>query len=286
MSGICWGAMGVCAQYLLHSCQFTTLDLISSRIVAAGLLVLIVEGVLVKNEIFSVFKNFENIRDTLIYTLSIIGVQYSFFSCITVSNAATGAILATTCPLWIMAILVFKGEKKVSGLEVLLAFVMLLGVFLLVTKGSLDNLKLSLSGLFWGLLSAMFSAVYTLQPQKLMSRVGVGTATGWAMLLTGILVTPIQPFWRMDVIWNSLSVFDYSFIVLFGTVISFWCYMASSKLIPPEITGLMETVEPVTSVLLSIFIFHLVINDVQLTGIFMIFASLIMLSIKTEHKVK
>lgn len=278
--------MGVCAQYLLHSCKFTTLDLISSRMVAAGLLVLTIEWFLNKKEIFNVFKGFLNIRDIVLYTLSIIGVQYSFFTCIDVSNAATGAILSATCPLWIMAIMALKGKEKISGLEVLLAFIMLLGVFLLVTKGSLNNLKLSLAGLFWGLLAAIFSAFYTLQPQKLMSRVGVGTATGWAMLLTGLLVTPIQPFWKMNVIWNWISIFDYAFIVIFGTVISFLCYMASAKIIPPEITGLMETVEPVTSVFLSILIFHLLINDVEIAGILMIFSSLILLSIKTEHKVK
>ena len=42
-AGICWGSMGVAAQYLMAQCQFTVLDLTSIRLLGAGLLLILLD---------------------------------------------------------------------------------------------------------------------------------------------------------------------------------------------------------------------------------------------------
>ena len=60
--------------------------------------------------------------------------------------------------------------------------------------------KLSLAGidekvLFWGLLSAVAVAIYSVQPVSLLRRYGTGPIVGFAMLFSGIIITPwAKPF--------------------------------------------------------------------------------------------
>lgn len=52
-ASVFWGSMGVCAQYLLQQCSFTPLDLVSMRLVLAGLILLIMERLVFGRNIIS-----------------------------------------------------------------------------------------------------------------------------------------------------------------------------------------------------------------------------------------
>ena len=52
-AAVFWGSMGVCAQYLFQQCSFTPLDLVSMRLVLAGLILLIMERVVFGRNIIS-----------------------------------------------------------------------------------------------------------------------------------------------------------------------------------------------------------------------------------------
>lgn len=56
LAALFWGAMGVAAQYLLHNCRFTPMDLVSIRMLLAGSLFVAIEFVLKRREVFKVFK--------------------------------------------------------------------------------------------------------------------------------------------------------------------------------------------------------------------------------------
>ena len=56
-ASVFWGSMGVCAQYLLQQCSFTPLDLVSMRLVLAGLILLIMERVVFGRNIISPLKD-------------------------------------------------------------------------------------------------------------------------------------------------------------------------------------------------------------------------------------
>lgn len=56
-AAVFWGSMGVCAQYLFQQCSFTPLDLVSMRLVLAGLILLIMERVVFGRNIISPLRN-------------------------------------------------------------------------------------------------------------------------------------------------------------------------------------------------------------------------------------
>lgn len=87
LAAVFWGSMGVAGQYLLQNCHFTPMDLISIRMLLAGSIFVGIEFFLLKRGALKVFETKQNIIDLIIYTLTIIGTQLTFFVCIQYANA-------------------------------------------------------------------------------------------------------------------------------------------------------------------------------------------------------
>ena len=99
LAAVFWGSMGVAGQYLLQNCHFTPMDLISIRMLLAGSIFVGIEFFLLKRGALKVFETKQNIIDLIIYTLTIIGTQLTFFVCIQYANAPFAAVLTATVPL-------------------------------------------------------------------------------------------------------------------------------------------------------------------------------------------
>ena len=81
---------------------------------------------------------------------------------------------------------------------------------------------------FWGMISAVFASIYSIQPKPLIDRWGVVPVASWGMMAAGIaglfLANPIVTAEGLDAkAWLALS-----YIVLAGTVAAFWLYLALS----------------------------------------------------------
>ena len=151
-ASVFWGSMGVCAQYLLQQCSFTPLDLVSMRLVLAGLILLIMERLVFGRNIISPLKD--------IRTLILVS-QLTFMLAVAASNAGTAAIVLTLVPL-ICAFWLSITEKRPLTMREGICFVLAAsGVFLIVTKGNFSTLDLSFAGVLWGFVSAIFSAAYS-----------------------------------------------------------------------------------------------------------------------------
>lgn len=147
-----------------------------------------------------------------------------------------------------------------------------LGTFLLVTHGSLTSLAISPPALFWGLLCAFAAAFYTVQPKHLICKYRPTLIVGWGMLVGGLLFLPISKPWAFTGIWNTAAALDFAYIILFGTVIAFVCYLGSLQYIQPA--------EPLSSILLSIALLHITFTPADLLGAISILAAVILLTRK------
>ena len=125
LAAVFWGSMGVAGQYLLQNCHFTPMDLISIRMLLAGSIFVGIEFFLLKKGALKVFETKQNIIDLIIYTLTIIGTQLTFFVCIQYANAPFAAVLTATVPLWIMIFMVVFQHKRLTVKEVFCGLVAL-----------------------------------------------------------------------------------------------------------------------------------------------------------------
>lgn len=249
----------------------------------AGSIFVLIEIIINKSKAFSVFSSARNIFDLIVYTLTIIGTQFTFFLCIQYSNASFAAVLTATDPLFVMLALAIFAHKKLSLKEIICGFVVVIGVFLVATGGSLSSFNVSTVGLIAGLGSGITGAAYILLPQKLIRRVGSGVATSWALLLTGVSVSLFSHFWSEPLQWSWQAVAAYSYIVIFGTILSFWLFQTAVEMIAPDIAAMVETLDPVAATTLAILFLHLSLNMWEVVGGILILGTVVVLAVPTKH---
>lgn len=277
-AGTCWGSMAVAAQYLMNHYGFSAENLTALRVLGAGIILVVIDSVLSeKNHLTTVFR-WKNIRDIAIYGLGVLAIQWSFFLSIAHANAATAGILVLTGPLFVITFLAVIDHRRIQPVEVGAIALSAIGVICLVTKGDLSHLNFSSVGVFWGLVSAVCGAFCTIQPRNLIKRVSVTTVVGWGMLVGGVVgCLLIDPF-DMAVQWDLKCASLYGYIVIFGTIIAFLCYLKSLQFVPPSITSILNCFEPLSAVVLSVIILGTTFHSIEAFGAVLIFSTVFLLT--------
>lgn len=282
-AGLCWGCMSVAAQYLFTDLGFSPEDLVSLRLLASGALLIAIDFLLnPRNVVAPVFRR-ENLPAVLLYGAGVLSGQYTFFLSIAHTNAGTAAILIGTQPLMILLWLAFHDGRHITPREGFCLLLALFGVGCLVTKGDLSSLDFSAAGVVFGLLSAASGAFSTIQPRNVLRRIGAGLTAGWGLFAGGCIMTIFNPPWAARVAWTWETVAACFVVILIGTVVAFWCYLASTKYVSPAVTGLLVSFEPLSAVVLSALLLGVTFGAWELAGAGAILANLVLLSLRRSR---
>ncbi len=281
VASLCWGGLAVAVQHLFQTGQFEPIELSCLRLLGAGVgFVLIGYAIRAKN-MSCVFRSWKDLRQIFTAGVMVYLAHLTFFLAVYYSNAGTGAIFLAFTPLITAAWLALVENKPFQLVE---AFCFVLaggGVALIVTDGDFTTLKFSPYSIFWGLGCAFMSVAYALYPRKVMARVGVTAVVSWSILFGGIastvLVNPLAV--ASSVQWTPIVVFDYSYIVLFGTILAFWCYLKSLSLISPVAVGLIVCLEPTSAFFFSILLLGETLGLIQTIGVAMVLANVVILTL-------
>lgn len=265
-AGICWGSMGVAAQYLMAECRFTVLDLTSIRLLGAGILLVLLDIFWNRTKhIKAVFEK-KNLKDIVIYGFALLCSQSTFFLSIFSSNAATATIMVLTSPLFIIAYLAIVHHRRIKVLEMVSLLLALIGVLLIITKGNWDTMDFSIAGVGWGLASAMLGAVGTIQPGRVVRKLTVFPVIGWAMTFSGAAACLYNNPLETNVLWNTMGIICYLHIVLCGTIVSFCCFLKSMEFIAPPIASMLTCFEPLSAVILSVLLLGATFGPIEAIG--------------------
>lgn len=278
-----WGISGTVAQFLFQQKGFTAGWLVAVRLLISGLALLIYGYIKKDTNLTKIwYSKKDRIKLILFGILGMLGVQYTFFAAINHSNAATAAILQYLSPVIITCYLVVR-NKKLPNLKQLIAILLALtGTFFIITSGDIHSLSLSKLGLFWGIASAICSAIYTLQPVSLIKKYGSIVVVGWGMLIGGISFSFIcSPFNFVGEVSLS-SILGVLFVIVFGTIIAFYCYLESLKHLVPTETSILGCVEPLSATLLSILWLKVPFGFAEFLGTLCIILTVIILSFSSE----
>ncbi len=284
-AGCCWGSMGVAAQYLFTHWSFTPNDLTPFRLLGAGIVLLAYSAWEQKKNPLLYLKNLRNLRDLAIYGVTVLLIQYCFFVAINVSNAGTAAIMVGFGPLFIIGYFILFKNRKPTCRELCCVGLAFIGIVFIITKGNFGTLDVSWQGAFWGLLASAFGAVSTVQPRQVMDRIGVIPVVGWGMLIGGavscLFISPIPQYG----VWNAASISCCLYIVVFGTVLSFCCYLKSTDYVIPSVSALLGSFEPLSSVVLSVLLLGTTFNSWEIAGGLAIISNMIILSWPTGKSI-
>lgn len=266
-AGVFWGSMSIAAQYLMEAVSFDAVDLSALRLAGAGVLLLAVEAVVAKKNVFTPFRDAKDRRDLLFYAVGMLGIQLTFFLSIRDANAATAALTVTTGPLFVTGWTAFAEHRAITKEEWISIVLAMAGVSLLVTKGDFSTLDFSPAGVLWGIASAACGAFCTVQPKRMLTRLPVGVVVGWGMTLGGAILCLINPPDVGAMEWNLVTTGLYFYIAAVGTVAAFWCYLRSLAYISAPTTALLANFEPLTAVILGVLLLGLTLNAAELVGI-------------------
>lgn len=123
----------------------------------------------------------------------------------------------------------------------------------------------------------LFSAAYTIQSRSIVRKVGPIVSMTWAMLFTTILCNLYYPFWKVNLEWNFLTILSVLWVAIMGHIVAYTLYIVSASKILPTITGVLETIEPLTAIVLSFFFFSQKMNAFMLAGAAMVLVAVVLL---------
>lgn len=276
---ILWGVSGTVAQYLFQEKGFHAGWLVAVRMLISGLVLLTISSMKEKQSIWKVWQEKKSRRQLLVFGIfGMIGVQYTYFAAVEAGNAATSTLLQYLGPVLIMAYLAVKFRKMPTAAEFFAAFLALLGIFLLVTKGRMDTIAINPLELFWGLLSAGGAAVYSVQPVRLLKQWGSAIVVGWGMLIGGVVMSIICPPWTFSGDISFISMAAVAFVILFGTLAAFYLYMESLKYLKATESSLLGCAEPLSAAILSVVWMGVPFTIIDWLGAGCILATIIILS--------
>lgn len=278
-----WGGSGVAGQYLLQDCGFSTGWLVVSRMLIAGVVLLLLDVCLYRESVFRIWKFRKDAGDMLVFAiLGMLSVQYTYFACIKSGNAAAATVLQYLMPVIIVGCTA-AASRRLSKIHELVCVTMAVGgTFLLVTHGSLEKLAIPLEALLWGLASALAAAVYTMKPKRLIRKWRATLIIGWGMLLGGLCLMPLCPPWLVEGRWDMISWLAYAYVIIFGTVMAFGCYLGSLKYIQPAEAGILGSLEPLSAIILSIVFLGASFGLMDILGTALIICTVFLLAKRGE----
>ena len=272
LAALLWGVSGTVAQYLFQSKNFTPEWLVVIRMLCAGVL-LITMGLLKGDKnIFKIWSRKENIIKLVLFgLLGMLGMQYTYFAAIKHGNAASATILQYLAPIIITVYLSLRNKKLPTLKQIICVSMAMLGTFLIITKGNINSLSISKLAVFWGIASAFASALYTLQPVSLVKEYGSTSVVGWGMIIGGVAFSCSGN-------WSLKAIAAIVFVVIFGTLVAFYCYLESLMYIKPEEASILACVEPLSAALLSIIFLSVKFSLVEWIGTLCIIITVSILS--------
>jgi drug/metabolite transporter (DMT)-like permease len=274
-----WGISGTVVQFLFQHKGYNPEWLVVIRLLTSGILLLMYSKFKKNKDIFLIWKLKEDRIHILIFGFfGMLGVQYTYFAAIEAGNAATATVLQYLGPVFILGYIVLKSRRFPTHKETISIFLALLGTFLLVTNGNVQSLSISKWAVFWGISSAIALAFYTLQPVQLIKKWETIIVVGWGMLVGGIGFSFINPPWVFNGQWSLSSFIAILFIIIFGTVIPFYCYLESLNYINATEASLLACVEPLSAAFLSVIWLHVSFGLYEWIGTILILATIAILA--------
>jgi drug/metabolite transporter (DMT)-like permease len=281
-----WGISGTVAQYLFQEKGFSPEWLVVIRLLLSGIILLLYVFLKGECSIWRVWRTKHDVFNLISFSiLGMLGVQYTYFAAIKYGNAATATILQYSSPIIITCYSAIRSKKIPDLQEIIAIGLAMLGTFFIITKGNIHNISISKLALFWGITSAFAAAFYTVQPRSLLMKWGSVLVVGWGMLLGGIAFSFIQQPWNCTGEWTSASILAIIFVVLFGTLIAFTCFLESLKYIKPTESSVLSSAEPLSAALLSVLWLHEEFGASQWLGTACIIVTIIILSRAKNKKV-
>ena len=278
-----WGVSGTSVQFVGNFRNMNLEWLLTMRLITAGLLTVLYGWIRQGNAIFNVFRNW---RDTL--GLVIFGVfgmalcQYTYFRSIVIAGAGIATVLQYLAPSMIIIYLLMRYGKRPSTGEIISVILALVGTICLMGNNGFSFESFRSDVLFWGLLSAVGVAVYSVSPVRLLATYGTIPIVGFGMLLSGLVAAALFQQPHSYATWDVWTVVGCFNVVFLGTIVSFNAYLEGVKRIGAVPGSILSSIEPISAAFFGWALLGNQFNWVGILGMAMIIATVIIIALETR----
>lgn len=276
-----WGVSGTSVQFVGNFRNMNLEWLLTMRLITAGLLTVLYGWIRQGNAIFNVFRNW---RDTL--GLVIFGVfgmalcQYTYFRSIVIAGAGIATVLQYLAPSMIIIYLLMRYGKRPSTGEIISVILALIGTICLMGNNGFSFESFRSDVLFWGLLSAVGVAVYSVSPVRLLATYGTIPIVGFGMLLSGLVAAVLFQQPHSYATWDVWTVVGCFNVVFLGTIVSFNAYLEGVKRIGAVPGSILSSIEPISAAFFGWALLGNQFNWVGILGMAMIIATVIIIALE------
>lgn len=281
VGAILWGTTGPMMEWILSADSMSVSTLIFFRLLFAGAIILIYLK-LKRKRIAIIWRQKVWAGNLILFAvIGMLGAQFAFAQSIYTSNAVIATLFQFLAPVYIITFVSFTVKKFPPAAQIAGMAVTLIGLFLLLTNGSLDDFALSKEAVIWGILVGLTFSFYTLYPVRLLAEWGVLLPVGWAMVIGGIAqfaITPISIVKELRHLQDLKLTGVLLLVIILGTI-AFVLFLSSMKYITPIETSILSSFEPLTTIVVSAIWFSQKLGIWQLTGALVMLVGIAWLSI-------
>lgn len=276
-----WGVSGTSVQFVGNFRHMNLEWLLTMRLITAGLLTVLYGWIRQGNAIFNVFHNW---RDTLgLIVFGVFGMalcQYTYFRSIVIAGAGIATVLQYLAPSMIIIYLLVRYGKRPSTGEIISVILALAGTICLMGNNGFSFESFRSDVLFWGLLSAVGVAVYSVSPARLLATYGTIPIVGFGMLLSGLVAAVLFQQPHSYATWDVWTVVGCFNVVFLGTIVSFNAYLEGVKRIGAVPGSILSSIEPISAAFFGWALLGNQFNWVGILGMAMIIATVIIIALE------
>ena len=276
-----WGVSGTSVQFVGNFRNMNLEWLLTMRLITAGLLTVLYGWIRQGNAIFNVFRNW---RDTLgLVVFGVFGMalcQYTYFRSIVIAGAGIATVLQYLAPSMIIIYLLMRYGKRPSTGEIISVILALVGTICLMGNNGFSFESFRSDVLFWGLLSAVGVAVYSVSPVRLLATYGTIPIVGFGMLLSCLVAAALFQQPHSYATWDVWTVVGCFNVVFLGTIVSFNAYLEGVKRIGAVPGSILSSIEPISAAFFGWALLGNQFNWVGILGMAMIIATVIIIALE------
>jgi len=205
-------------------------------------------------------------------------VQISYYSAIAKIQVAAAILLQYMAPVLILLYAAVFMKEKITRAKLLSLALAVAGCALVAGVYNVDFLKLNLSGVAWGLTSAVCFSFYTLYGQAGLRKYNAMTlfayASGFGSILWWI-INPPHSFFATR--YSALTWLAFLYITLLGTLVPFVLYFKALERIEASRVSITSTLEPVVAGVVAFIFIGEKMGFLQMVGGALVIAGIILL---------
>jgi drug/metabolite transporter (DMT)-like permease len=173
-------------------------------------------------------------------------------------SSGLGAIIGAIFPLWIVLIMLFKGEK-INRLSILGFLVSFGGICFIFYEHLADFINPDFRfGIFLSLLATVTWAFGSLYTRKKAASFNPYFSLGLQMLISSAFILTVTELTDTGVSISSIPVQSWwaiAYLVIVGSVLTFIAFIYALQKLPPEISSIYAYINPIVAVLFGTLLF-------------------------------